>query len=60
MGNVREWMIRLWGTFHPRRDNESLAQELQFHLEMAVRALNTATRASTSASSRRAERRLSI
>jgi predicted permease len=32
IADLREWLQRLWGTFH-RRDSE--AEELRFHLEMA-------------------------
>ena len=38
MASLREWIRRLWGTFHPGRDDRDLAQELQSHLDLAADA----------------------
>src|SRR2546429_7333445 len=33
---VREWITRLYATFHPRRRDDDLEQELRLHLELAA------------------------
>jgi putative ABC transport system permease protein len=38
MHTLREWLIRLWGTFRPRRSDADLEQELRAHLELAAEA----------------------
>jgi len=38
MRTLREWLIRLWGTLHPRRTDADLEQELRAHLELAADA----------------------
>ena len=36
MPTLREWLIRLWQTLYPRRDDRDLEQELRTHLELAA------------------------
>ena len=36
MPKLREWLIRLWQTLYPRRDDRDLEQELRTHLELAA------------------------
>jgi putative ABC transport system permease protein len=36
MGQLREWMIRLWGTLSGRRPDTDLDEELRLHLELAA------------------------
>ncbi len=36
MATLREWLNRLLGTFHPRRRDRELEQELRLHLELAA------------------------
>ena len=38
MATFREWVIRLLGTFRPRRRDADLEEELRLHLEMAADA----------------------
>jgi len=52
LAKLREWIIRLWGTLHPRRKDRELEQELWLHMQLAVedarrdgRSLESATRA---------------
>lgn len=35
---LREWLIRLWGTFRRRRSDADLEQELRVHLDLAAEA----------------------
>ena len=36
MASLREWIIRLWATLRPQRDDSDLEQELRLHLELAA------------------------
>jgi hypothetical protein len=36
MAALHEWVIRLWGAFHPSRRDAELEQELRLHLELAT------------------------
>ncbi len=38
MRTLREWLIRLWQTARPRRDDRDLEQELRIHAEFAAEA----------------------
>jgi predicted permease len=38
MTTLREWLLRFWGTFRPRRADADLEQELRAHLELAAEA----------------------
>lgn len=35
MAKLREWLIRIWETLRPRRDDRDLEAELRLHLELA-------------------------
>jgi predicted permease len=36
MATLREWVTRVWGTFHPSRRDAELEAELRLHLELAA------------------------
>ena len=56
MTTLREWLIRLWGTFRPRRSDADLELELRAHLELAEEAEGQAVGGGAVASSMEAMR----
>ncbi len=37
MPRLREWLVRLWQTLRPGRDDRDLEEELRLHLELATK-----------------------
>jgi len=39
MSTLREWVLRLWGTFRKAPEDAAMEEELRIHLEMAAEEL---------------------